>query len=555
MVYIVGVVGIVVFYIVILVLGLWAARRRKEGEEETMLAGRSIGLFVGTFTMTATWVGGGYINGTAEMVYTSTLVWAQAPWGYALSLVIGGLVFAKIMRKREYFTMLDPFQEKYGVRMGGLLYIPALMGEIFWTGAILSALGATVSVVIGLGQELSVIVSACIAIFYTLIGGLYSVAYTDVIQLVCIFIGLWLSIPFALTHDAVTDISVTATADASGWIGEFPVQPGPWIDFALLLTFGGIPWQVYFQRVLSCKTVNASRNLSLAAAVGCIIMAIPAVIIGAIGKSTDWTKTGFYTAPAVGVNQTINATFVNASANATTASPIVGPSGPLVLPMVLRHLTPNYIAFFGLGAVSAAVMSSADSSVLSAASMFSHNIYKMIFRQKATQRELLWVMRLAIFLVGAIATIMALVVESVYTLWFLCGDVVYVTLFPQLCCVIFFHDTNTYGSFTGFILGILLRVLGGEPALKIPVIIKFPYYNETDGQLFPFRTLSMVCAFVTILAVSYLARLLFLKGVLPLSADFAECFTEPKSYELKETGNKSHEMSSYQDHADEKKAF
>jgi Na+/proline symporter len=36
----------------------------------------------------------------------------------------------------------------------------------------------------------SVVLSACIAIFYTLIGGLYSVAYTDVIQLFCIFIGL-----------------------------------------------------------------------------------------------------------------------------------------------------------------------------------------------------------------------------------------------------------------------------------------------------------------------------------------------------------------------------
>jgi len=51
-VYIVGVVGIVVFYLIILGLGLWAARRRKEGEEEAMLAGRSIGKIVGTFTMT-----------------------------------------------------------------------------------------------------------------------------------------------------------------------------------------------------------------------------------------------------------------------------------------------------------------------------------------------------------------------------------------------------------------------------------------------------------------------------------------------------------------------
>jgi high affinity choline transporter 7 len=37
--------------------------------------------------------------------------------------------------------MLDPFQEKYGSRIGGLLFLPALCGEIFWSAAILSALG------------------------------------------------------------------------------------------------------------------------------------------------------------------------------------------------------------------------------------------------------------------------------------------------------------------------------------------------------------------------------------------------------------------------------
>jgi len=45
------------------------------------------------------------------------------------------------MRSRGYVTMLDPFQQLYGKRMGGLLFIPALMGEIFWSAAILSALG------------------------------------------------------------------------------------------------------------------------------------------------------------------------------------------------------------------------------------------------------------------------------------------------------------------------------------------------------------------------------------------------------------------------------
>lgn len=42
----------------------------------------------------------------------------------------------------------------------------------------------------------------------------------------------------------------------------------------------------------------------------------------------------------------------------------------MILPLVLQHLTPDFVSFFGLGAVSAAVMSSADSSVLSASSMF-----------------------------------------------------------------------------------------------------------------------------------------------------------------------------------------
>lgn len=133
----------------------------------------------------------------------------------------GGLFFAKPMRSRGYVTMLDPFQQLYGKRMGGLLFIPALMGEIFWSAAILSALGefvspadykikacsqivsagamffhllltvgATLSVIVDINIKMSVVISALIAIFYTLVGGLYSVAYTDVVQLFCIFVGL-----------------------------------------------------------------------------------------------------------------------------------------------------------------------------------------------------------------------------------------------------------------------------------------------------------------------------------------------------------------------------
>ena len=74
--------------------------------------------------------------------------------------------------------------------------------------------------------------------------------------------------------------------------------------------------------------------------------------------STDWNQTSYGPIP-----------------------PMENEQSDMILPIVLQYLCPSYISFFGLGAVSAAVMSSADSSILSASSMFARNIYKLAFRQ------------------------------------------------------------------------------------------------------------------------------------------------------------------------------
>lgn len=54
---------------------------------------------------------------------------------------LGGIFFANEMRKQGYVTMLDPLQDSFGERMGGLLFLPALCGEVFWAAGILAALG------------------------------------------------------------------------------------------------------------------------------------------------------------------------------------------------------------------------------------------------------------------------------------------------------------------------------------------------------------------------------------------------------------------------------
>lgn len=61
----------------------------------------------------------------------------------------------------------------------------------------LTGIGATLSVIVDININMSVVISALIAIFYTLVGGLYSVAYTDVVQLFCIFVGL---VSFTVTY-------------------------------------------------------------------------------------------------------------------------------------------------------------------------------------------------------------------------------------------------------------------------------------------------------------------------------------------------------------------
>jgi len=519
-----GLVSVIVFYIAILVIGLYASWKKKSLEstnsDDVFLAGRDIGLFVGMFTMTATWVGGGYINGTAEMVYIpgGGLVWAQAPIGYSISLCLAGFLFAKKMREAGYVTMLDPFDQRYGQVMAGFLYIPALLGEVFWSGAILSALGASLAVILHMGHDTAIIISAGVAVFYTVIGGLYSVAYTDVIQLICIFVGLWLAVIFALINDVVEPIGSTMTenpswwtADNTTWLGELDDRMyGYYVDCYLLLMFGGIPWQVYFQRVLSSRTAGTAKFLSFTASIGCILMSIPAVLIGCIARSADWTKTEY-------------------RVDGKVVSEIPKEQYALVLPLVMQYLTPTVVAVLGLGAVSAAVMSSADSSILSAASMFARNVYKpfrnVIYKKtKASEKEIIWAMRVGVIACGAIATYIAIVVDSIYGLWFFCSDLVYVILFPQLVCVVYLPKANTYGSITGYILGLIFRFTGGEGLLNLPPVIKYPGYIEDHGiQNFPFKTMSMLISMSSIVLVSHLTHWLFTSKTISSKWDVLQC--------------------------------
>ncbi|XP_034053358.1 high-affinity choline transporter 1-like [Gymnodraco acuticeps] len=96
-----GVAVMMFFYLLVLGIGIWASfkskREAKKGTgdktEMALLGNRGINLVVGIFTMTATWVGGGFIVGTAEAVYNPSmgLIWAVMPVAATMCFVIGEL--------------------------------------------------------------------------------------------------------------------------------------------------------------------------------------------------------------------------------------------------------------------------------------------------------------------------------------------------------------------------------------------------------------------------------------------------------------------------------
>ena len=128
---------------------------------------------------------------------------------------------------------------------------------------------------------------------------------------------------------------------------------------------------------------------------------------------------------------------------------------------------------------------------------------------QASEQEILWVLRVAVIFVGGAAVAMAILVNSVYGLWYLCSDLVYAILFPQLVCVIYLPTkTNTYGSLVGFLVGIFFRLSGGEPLLSLPPLIVYPWYDPLSGyQRFPFKTMTMLISLIVIIAVSQLFAL------------------------------------------------
>jgi high affinity choline transporter 7 len=484
---------IAVLYGAFLVIGWHASRKTRHGSTaDLILAGRSMPLWLATLTMTATWVDGGYLLGTAEGTFKSSLASGlQGGVCFGISLILGGLFFARVMRRHAFTTLIDPFEARFGPGWAAVLFVPAMLAETFWSAELLVAIGSTFGVILDMELTTAILISAAVVTAYTMAGGMWSVAYTDAVQLGLVAVGLAVALPFALDasgeFDRVWSSYAAARADRGGILpyGDFwtPAALAGWWDLSIMLILGGIPWNCYFQRVLACESPAKAQWHSLLAGLLTILFTIPPVLLGLAAFSYPW--------PAALQSEL-------ASEPART------------LPLLLRHATPPIVALCGLAAIVGAVTSSFSASILSAGAMVGWNACKRLLRPDLTPRQIRAMIRTTIVVLGAAAVLLALKVRSVQALWYFTSDLVFVLLFPQLVYALFDPKANAAGSKIAFVTSLVLRLGGGEPLLGLPATIPYPelfawllpgdatawYDPQTGGILFPFRTLAALVGVV-----------------------------------------------------------
>jgi high affinity choline transporter 7 len=467
-----------------LIVGFYGARKMKGGSaSEMIVAGRSLPQWMALLTMTATWVDGGYLLGTAEGAFkTNVASGVQGGLCFGISLIIGGIFFSRRMRRLGFHTLIDPFESRFGKRWAAVLFLPAMLAEVFWSAELLVAIGSSFDVILGIRLTSAILLAALVVTLYTMMGGLWSVAYTDAFQLGIVAVGLIVALPYILGGSGGLAATLAAYPHTRAVVEPFHLTPAglAWWDVAAMLVFGGIPWNCYFQRVLSCRNARDAQRMSIYSGLLTIAFVIPPLLIGmsaaASGRALD------------------------------------NPSS--ILPMMLKQATPAWVAMLGLLAIVGAVTSSFSSSVLSAASMLSWNCCKRLLYPDLSGPRITLVIRISIAVLGGGALLMALEVQSVQALWFFTSDLVFVLLFPQLVYALFDRQANRLGSMTAFFVSLVLRIGGGEPLFGLKPLIHYPefftsnpaqwYDPSTGAMLFPYKTLAAAAGMVLLPLVSRL---------------------------------------------------
>lgn len=406
------VVGVAVYVLLQLGIGLWVARRVRS-QEDYLLAGRSLGLGVASFTIFATWFGAETCVGAAGQIYQHGLTGGGAePFGYALCLLLMGAVFAAALWRRGLVTVADLMRQRFGVgaeRFTALLMVPT---SLMWAGAQIRAFGQVLASTAGIDPEVAIAAAAGIVMLYTVSGGLLADVITDLIQGIALIVGLGLLLVAVLTHLGGVEAAIAAIDPARLAFGTSSPAPLALLDSWAIPVCGSLVAQELVSRVLACRSASVARRATL---VGGLIYLVVGTIPAFIG-------------------------LVGARLVPDLAQPeqLLGEVARLHLGAVA------HVAF--VGALISAILSTVDSALLAAASLTSQNLV-LPLRPGLSDAAKLRAARLCVLAFSVLAFLLARSADHVHEL------------------VESASAFGTSGLFVVFVLGISTRLGGPYSAL------------------------------------------------------------------------------------------
>lgn len=411
-------------------VGIWAARR-VTNTADYALAGRSLPLMMVIATTFATWFGsetvlglpGRFIEGGISGVI-------EEPFGSGMALVLVGVFFARRLYRMNLLTIGDFYRERYGRKIELACSFFIILSYLGWVGAQIAALGLVLNLVTGgmVSVSMGMLIGTFVVLFYTVYGGMWSVAFTDFFQMAIIVLGL-LAIAVCAGDMAGGFDKVIHFASERDLFRVLP-EPGVgnwlfWISAAITMMIGSIPQQDVFQRVMSAKDAKtASRGPILGGIFYIFFALVPMFIVCAAVLAM----------PGVG-------------------EALLHTDPQRLLPTLVRDYMPTWLKVLFFGAVLSAVMSTASATMLAPTTTFVENILKNYVVMDSKKQLLYMRLSLVVFACAVLS----------YSLWFE-GTAIYdmvamayqfpvVGAFWPLVCGLYWKKSTTQGAWLSIILG------------------------------------------------------------------------------------------------------
>ncbi|MGN1056905.1 MAG: sodium:solute symporter family protein, partial [Comamonas sp.] len=357
----------------------------------------------------------------------------EDPFGAGFCLILVGLFFAYKLYKKHLITIGDYYRLRYGRTIELLCSVIIIFSYLGWVAAQVTALGLIFNLLTGGAMSLvqGMVLGTLIVLFYTLFGGMWSVAITDLVQMVVICLGLvaiaWFAGDLAGGADKVIDYAV-----AEGKMQFFPQEADTktWLFFfaaAITMMLGSIPQQDVFQRVMSSKNENVARLGPIIGGTLYILFAfIPMFVVTAA---------------------------VLIMPEATQA--LMADDPQKILPtLVMEHMpVALQIAFFG--ALLSAIMSTASATMLAPSTSFVENVLRNL-RPGMSDAQTLKAMRVTVVVFTACVLVYAISMQdsSIYEMVAGAYQVPLVGAFVPLVCGLYWKRATTQGALLAVALGL-----------------------------------------------------------------------------------------------------